>query len=299
MLNDIQEEKIELKKEEEYLKEKKKFNELGNFYNDQCRFTEAKDSYKKAIALNADESSSGLFALGYLHLKLNELEEAKSCLTEGINRKELEHKRIKEDGGSIWVSPTHDPEYSLEFGEIYEKQGLLKEAEACYKKAINFDKGDDFDAPYVKGVKQVPIKDGDRGTNYILGVFYEKQNRLAEAENCYKEASQKFDDTYSSYRLGKLYEKQNKLTEAEACYKKAAKKEEPHLIFNLWAFYKKHGKSNEEKELVQQISSENGKDETSAFMKSLDERIKKGFSLEDCGPVLSLSLMEFYDISKM
>ncbi|KAI0293192.1 hypothetical protein B0F90DRAFT_1764202 [Multifurca ochricompacta] len=139
---------------------------------------------------------------GTLYYRINDIENAKSKIQEAEKECSL---------SSSNKSPLHAT-VLRDLGDIYVKQDAFIEAEAAYKRALEFHQA----ANNVSGQGHAHLK---------LGDIYLRLNRLDEAEDSYHNAlkfcNSVLDQGNGSSGLGGLYLSLDKLDEAEASFKKA------------------------------------------------------------------------------
>jgi len=145
-------------------------------------------------------------------------------------------------------------------GKIYQSQGIIDRAVACYGKALELDPAD-VTVLYAAGCLYLKTGQQDRAivcfnnaiklkpdhiqTLHKLGVALTKKDRLDDAEACYLRCIQlepRLAETYNN--LGLVYKARGREHEAIAYFKKAAEIS-PHLPqahFNMGTVYKKQKK---------------------------------------------------------
>ncbi len=211
------------------------YNNLGNVYKDQKKYEEAEEAYNDAIKNKDFKAYNNLGALYQDQKKYEEAEEA--------------YKKARDKG----VIEAYN-----NLGTLYQDQKKYEEAEEAYNDAI---KNKDFKAYYNLGLlyqeqKEYDeaeeayndaIKNKDFEAYYNLGVLYAEQKEYGKAEEAYKKARDKgFKQAY--YNLGVLYAEQKEYGKAEEAYKKARDKGFKQAYNNLGLLYQEQKKYDEAEE---------------------------------------------------
>ena len=180
---------------------------IGQLYWAQSKFSQAEDSFKKAIELNP-ENDNAYVALGQLYLRQGKLSQAEASFKKAIER-----------------NSKNDRAYAG-FGEFYRLQDKSPQAENSYRKAIELNPKND--------------------NAYVgLGRLYQNQGKFLQAEDFFRKAVElnpKNEDTY--IRLGRLCKHQGKSQQAEDSFKKAIEFSPANTFYflELAALYREQGK---------------------------------------------------------
>ena len=143
---------------EDFLKKAIKLNpknafayvQLGSFYRDQGKFSQAEDAFKKAIELNPKN------AFAYVELGWAYRVQGKFSQAEGLFKKEIK------------LNPENDYAY-VELGLVYRFQGKFSQAEDALKKATE-----------LNPKNYIAYEDA--------GLFYRDQDKFPQAEEAFKTA---------------------------------------------------------------------------------------------------------------
>ncbi|MFH1380652.1 MAG: tetratricopeptide repeat protein, partial [Candidatus Omnitrophota bacterium] len=119
-----------------------------------------------------------------------------------------------------------DPDIYEAMGYAYTRQGNLKKAEACYKKAL------DIEESFPKAMNS-------------LGVIYAKQGRMDVAKETFEKIIKNFplESTNAYINLGNCYRMEGDYRMAEKKYEKAllTDPENPNVLNKLWSLYEEMG----------------------------------------------------------
>ncbi len=158
--------------------------ELGGFYCDIGKLSEAEATLRKALRINP-KNDEAYVELGCYYHDMRKLPEAEATLRKALR-----------------INPKNDEAY-VELGCYYYDIGKLSEVEAAFRKAIEVNPKND--EAYVE-----------------LGRFYHDIGKLSEVEAAFRKAIEvnpKNDEAY--VELGGFYCDIGKLSEAEAAYREA------------------------------------------------------------------------------
>jgi len=158
------------------------FIQLGVFYKNQGKFSQAEESFAKATAL-APRSDRPYIELGKLYLDQAILSKAKEPLKKAIE-----------------LNPSSHEAY-IALGKFYRYQGKCFQAEELYKKGIELNP-EDY-GPYIE-----------------LGLLYQNQGKLSQAEELLKKAIEISPNSGKAYlALIIFYREQGKLAQVEELFK--------------------------------------------------------------------------------
>ena len=214
---------------------------LGRQYEEQGKFAQAEDSFKKAIELDPKSD------IPYSELGVFYTNHAKRSQAEDAFKKALE------------LNPKNDDTF-VKLGWVYRDQGKLVQAEDSFRKAIELnpknyyaysglaslyyrpDKLPQAEKFYKKAVELDP--ENDRSF-FALGRTYLNQGKFPQAENSYRKALDlNPENDFVLFDLGGLYRKQGKFQEAAGLFKKALATfpQDERLVGALASLYEEMGK---------------------------------------------------------
>jgi tetratricopeptide (TPR) repeat protein len=158
--------------------------ELGQFYQDQGKLSQAEDAFKKAIELNP-KNDRIYVVLGCLYQDQGNLSQSEDAFKKAIE-----------------LNPKNDRAYTA-LGWRYRNQYNPLQAEDVFKKAIELNPKNYY--------------------AYIgLGWAYRDQSKLSQAEDAFKKAIERNPKNGRAYlELGWLYRDQGKPSQSEDAFKKA------------------------------------------------------------------------------
>ncbi len=198
-----------------YSKDEKTCINLGLFYQEHGKYSQAEVFFKRAIALNP-KNYNAYFGLGYLYSEQSQ-SWVKTALKTGVNR----------------ISGNRDPYISLV--SFYRQDGNVPETEQILRRAMESGPEDSKvyvalywlyrirgDFPQSEEMFKKAIKI-DPGTAYNqLGWFYREDGNFPEAEQAFKKAAELDPQDDAAYiQLGRIYQEKGRGSEAEQAFKKA------------------------------------------------------------------------------
>jgi tetratricopeptide (TPR) repeat protein len=194
--------------------------ELGRFYQERGKFSQAEDALKKAIELNP-KNDIAYFELGWLYRVQGISPQAEDAFKKAI---ELNPKNVRA---------------SVELGLFYQVQGKFFQGEDVFKKAIELNPKSDY-------------------VYYELGFFYRVEGgKLPQAEDAFKKAIELNPyDVNSCVELGWLYRTQGKFTQVEDLLRKTIEfnSEDYKAYRAVSVLYEEIGKSGLAKEYAQKAN---------------------------------------------
>ncbi|KAI1772656.1 hypothetical protein F4818DRAFT_453453 [Hypoxylon cercidicola] len=227
---------------------------LGNLYNNERRFAEAKamyepvlQGYQKKQGYEYELTLIAFHNLGRLYSRQGQFDDAKVMYERALQ------------GNEKMLGPEHISTLQTvhNLGVVYADQGRFAEAEAMYKRALQGNEK-------MLGPEHILTLQ----TVNNLGVMYKNQGRFAEAEAMYKRALQgnekmlgpeHISTLQTVHNLGVVYTEQGRFAEAKALYNRALQGKEKILgsehistfdtVHNLGAVYTEQGRFAEAKAL--------------------------------------------------
>ena len=219
---------------------------LGNVYQSQYKYAEAKAVYERAITIMKEISDKKGEAASYLNLgtvyrSQNKYAEAKEVYEKAITT-------MKEIGDKNGEATCYG-----NLGNVYKSQNKYVEAKELYERAITT-------------MKEIGDKNGEANCYVELGNVYQSPNKYVEAKELYERAvtimneiGDKNGEATCYGELGNVYQSQNKYVEAKELYEKAItimkdicdKNGEAKCCVNLENVYRSQNKYVEAKELYE------------------------------------------------
>ena len=134
---------------------------IGQLYRAQDKFSQAEDSFKKAIELNP-KNDPAFVELGQLYLRQGKLSRAEAAFEKAIE-----------------INPENKNAH-LKLGRLYRNRGEFQQAEDSFKKVI-----EQAEDPYGKTLEPDP---GNDDALLDLGWLYQNQGKFFQAEDIFKKA---------------------------------------------------------------------------------------------------------------
>jgi tetratricopeptide (TPR) repeat protein len=184
------------------------YHQLGRVAQEQRRFADAEDAYKKALEIKLEFNDRHSGAKTYHQLGILAQEQRRLAEAEDAYKKAPE----------IFVEFNDRYEQAGTYGQLgslAQEQRRFADAEAAYKKALTI-------------FIEFNDRHGAATTYHQLGTVAQEQRRHAEAEDAYKKSLEiklEFNDRHSAastyHQLGTVAQEQRRHAEAEDAYKKS------------------------------------------------------------------------------
>jgi tetratricopeptide (TPR) repeat protein len=205
--------------------------ELGRQYRYKGKYSEAEDSFKKAIEIDPKDSAA-YSELGWLYRDQGRYrDQGKYSEAEDFFKRVVDH------------NPNADVVY-VELGRVYRDQGKYSEAEDSFKKAVGHNPENDH--AYA-----------ELGQVYRYQGKYRDQGKYSEAEDFFANAIERNPQNGNAYvELGLLYRDQGKYAEAADSFKKAIElnPKNDKLYRTLTVLYEEMGKPELANEYTEKLN---------------------------------------------
>jgi TPR repeat protein len=202
------------------------------------------------------------FAVGICFIESKQYDQAKPWLQKSADRGDtramvclgaISCEQGNLDEGERWFTQAAQlgsTSGAAALGRLYEQRGQDEMAQKWYLEAAQWGDADSrykmatrYSKDPIEAIqwKRAAAWRGHQRALYDLGEESEKEGRLEEAQECYRNSSL----PAAQYQLAKLLEKQGRLQEAQDCYQKAAIQNHPAAQFRLTCLLEKQGRLEE------------------------------------------------------